>query len=76
MYQEFFSRSTLLVWPLIGLLLCVALFVGVLAFVFLGLRDRGRVAALAALPFGTEETIEGQTEIKSKSRSGESGRAG
>ncbi len=59
MFQEFFSRSTLLVWPLVGLLISVAFFVGVLAFVFLGLRDRGRVSELAALPFGdNEETVE------------------
>jgi len=59
MFQEFFSRSTLLVWPLIGLLLSVAFFVGVLAFVFLGLRDRKRIDHLASLPFAAEETVEG-----------------
>jgi hypothetical protein len=64
MFQDFFSRSTLMVWPLVGLLLSVAFFVGVLAFVFLGLRDRGRVAELAALPFDTEETIDAQGAIQ------------
>jgi hypothetical protein len=64
MFQDFFSRSTLMVWPLVGLLLSVAFFVGVLAFVFLGLRDRGRVAELAALPFDTEETIDDQGAIQ------------
>lgn len=76
MFQEFFSRSTLLVWPLIGLLLSVAFFVGVLAFVFLGLRDRGRVAELAALPFVTEETSEGQGEIQGEIQARRMGRAG
>ncbi len=58
MFQEFFSRSTLLVWPLVGLLLSMAFFAGVLAFVFLGLRDRRRIDELAALPFVAEETVD------------------
>ncbi|MBK8167399.1 MAG: hypothetical protein IPK64_15760 [bacterium] len=57
MFQEFFSRSTLLAWPLAGLLLSVTFFVGVLAFVFLGLRDRRHVHDLASLPFDAEETV-------------------
>ena len=56
MFQEFFSRSALLAWPLAGLLVSVAFFVGVLAFVFLGLRDRKRIDELAALPFANEDT--------------------
>lgn len=64
MFQEFFSRSTLLVWPVMGLLISVAFFVGVLAFVFLGLRDRRHVSELAALPFETEETIEGAVGLR------------
>ncbi len=63
MFQEFFSRSSQLVWPLIGLLLSVVFFVGVLAYVFLGLRDRGHIGQLAALPFETEETSEGPAAI-------------
>lgn len=59
MFQDFFSRSTLLSWPLMGLLLSVAFFVGVLAFVFLGLRDRRHVTELASLPFDIDETVEG-----------------
>lgn len=58
MFQEFFARSTLLVWPLVGLLLSLAFFAGVLAFVFLGLRDRRRIDELAALPFVTEEIVD------------------
>jgi hypothetical protein len=57
-FQEFFSRSTLLAWPLAGLLLSVTFFVGVLAFVFLGLRDRRHVHDLASLPFDAEETVD------------------
>ena len=58
MFQEFFSRSTLLAWPLAGLLLSITFFVGVLAFVFLGLRDRRHVQDLASLPFDAEETVD------------------
>lgn len=58
MFQEFFSRSTLLAWPLVGLLLSVTFFIGVLAFVFLGLRDRRHVHDLASLPFDADETVE------------------
>ena len=43
MFQEFYAKSDLLVWPLIGLLIFVVVFVGVLAYVFLGLRDKKRV---------------------------------
>lgn len=57
MFQEFFSRSTLLAWPLVGLLLSVTFFVGVLAFVYLGLRDRRHVQELASLPFAAEESV-------------------
>jgi hypothetical protein len=71
MFQEFFSRSSHLVWPLMGLLLSVAFFIGVLAYVFLGLRDRKHISRLAALPFDTEETSEGPVAIKA----GQIGRA-
>ena len=54
MFQEFFTRSDLLTWPLIGLLIFATLFVGVLAFVFLGLRDRDRIDDLAALPLAPD----------------------
>ena len=64
MFQEFFSRSTLLVWPLVGLLLSVTFFVGVLAFVFLGLRDRTRVSELASMPLDAEETVVSQAGMQ------------
>lgn len=64
MFQEFFSRSSQLVWPLMGLLLSVAFFIGVLAYVFLGLRDRGHISQLASLPFDTEETSESSVAIE------------
>jgi len=67
MFQEFFSRSTLLVWPLVGLLLSVTFFIGVLAFVFLGLRDRTRVSELASMPLDAEEIVVGQAGIQAGS---------
>ncbi len=71
MFQEFFSNSTLLAWPLVGLLLSVAFFVGVLAFVFLGLRDRTRIHELASMPLDSEETVESRDGI----HGGQTGRA-
>lgn len=71
MFQEFFSRSTLLVWPVVGLLISVAFFTGVLAFVFLGLRDRRRIDELAALPFASEDTVTDPAGIEA----GRTGRA-
>ena len=50
MYQDFFSRSDHLIWPLLGLIIFVSIFIGVLAYVFLGLRDREKIAEIAALP--------------------------
>lgn len=71
MFQDFFSRSTLLAWPMVGLLLSIALFVGVLAFVFLGLRDRRHVNDLASLPFDADETV----DVPAGTPAGQIGRA-
>lgn len=49
MFQEFFARSPLLGWPLVGLVLFMAAFLAVLFYVGRGLRDPRRVARLAAL---------------------------
>jgi|GEM_PF-1076733 len=57
MYQEFYAKSDLLIWPLIGLLIFVSIFTGVLAYVFFGLRDKGKVNALASLPFEPETLV-------------------
>jgi len=61
MFQEFFSRSDHLIWPLIGLILFVAIFLGVLAYVFFGLRDRRKVDEIAALPFEPEIPVDHET---------------
>jgi len=50
MFQDFFANSSHLIWPLMGLILFVAIFAGVLAFVFFGLRDKTKIDELAALP--------------------------
>jgi hypothetical protein len=56
MFQEYFARSLLLAWPLAGLLFFVLGFLAVLAYAGLGMRDRGRVAQLAALPLEGDGT--------------------
>ena len=61
MYQEFFARSEMLVWPLVGLMIFVSIFAGVLAYVFFGLRDKDKVAEIAALPLAQDTIEEGHT---------------
>jgi hypothetical protein len=62
MFQEFFSRSAHLGWPLVGLLMFVTLFVGVLAYVGFGLRDRRKIDDIAALPLEPEDRVDGQAD--------------
>ena len=50
MYAEFYAQNPLLFWPLVGLVIFVASFVAVLLYVAFGLRERGKVEYLAALP--------------------------
>jgi hypothetical protein len=50
MYQQFYQGSSLLIWPLVGLLLFVASFAAVLVYVIVGLRDRRSLEHLAGLP--------------------------
>lgn len=54
MFQEYFARSEHLIWPLLGLLICAAVFCGVLAYVVLGLRDARKLDRLASLPLEPE----------------------
>ena len=65
MYQEFYSGSNLLIWPLIGLLIFVSVFIGVLAYTFFGLRDKKKLEEIAALPLepdhGDDDRAEGRT---------------
>jgi hypothetical protein len=50
MFQDFFSRSELLRLPLIGMILCLAAFIGILVRHYLGLRHGESFDHLASLP--------------------------
>ncbi len=54
MFQEFYANSSHLIWPLLGLVIFVTIFIGVLAYVFFGLRDRDKIDELAALPLESD----------------------
>jgi len=56
MYQEFYDKSDLLVWPLVGLLIFVAIFAGVLAYTFFGLKNR-KIEEIAALPLANDDVL-------------------
>ena len=62
MFQDFFAKSDLLVWPVMGLLIFVLIFVGVLAYVFLGLRDKDKIDRMASLPSVPESEYEDGAE--------------
>ncbi|MEN8006125.1 MAG: CcoQ/FixQ family Cbb3-type cytochrome c oxidase assembly chaperone [Candidatus Krumholzibacteriota bacterium] len=66
MFQEFYAQSDHLIWPLIGLLIFVLFFVGVLAYVFLGLRDKEKVDRMAALPFAEDSATGDRLNIPSQ----------
>ncbi len=66
MYQDFFAKSDLLVWPLVGLLIFTSLFVGMLAYVFLGLRDRKKIDEIAALPLAPESDTDELSEGRAR----------
>ncbi len=55
MFQEYFSGSDHLIWPLLGLLIFVVIFIGVLAYVFLGLRDKDKLRDIASLPLADDD---------------------
>ncbi len=60
MFQDYFAQSYHLIWPLVGLVIFVLFFVGVLAYVFLGLRDKDKVDEIAALPLADDSTADGR----------------
>ena len=60
--EEFYAQSDLLVWPLVGLLIFVAVFAGVLAFTWFGLRDRGKLDEIAALPLEDDARTTGASD--------------
>ena len=50
MYAQFYADNPLLFWPLVGLVIFVLSFVGVLNYVVFGLRDKQKVERLARMP--------------------------
>ncbi len=62
MYQEFFAKSDHLIWPLLGLVIFVSIFLGVLAYVFFGLRDKSKIESVANLPLEDNEVITPRAE--------------
>jgi hypothetical protein len=65
MFKEYFSGNEHLVWPVLGLILFVTIFIGVLGYVFFGLRDKTKVDAMASLPFEPEIPVNDETREKS-----------
>jgi hypothetical protein len=55
MFHDFYAQSRHLIWPLLGLLIFLAGFAGVLIYVLFGLRDPERVRRLARLPLESDE---------------------
>jgi cbb3-type cytochrome oxidase subunit 3 len=66
MFQDYFAQSDHLIWPLIGLVIFVLLFVGVLAYVFLGLRDKEKVDEIAALPLAEDSATDNRMDVSSQ----------
>jgi len=62
MFQEFFARSDLLAWPVVGLIIFLSLFCGVVAFVWLGLRDGKKIDEVSALPLERDDVNEDRSE--------------
>ncbi len=65
MFQNYFAQSDLLIWPLIGLIIFLASFVGVVLYVGIGLRDRKKREHLSRLPLQTDSRV---TETESERR--------
>lgn len=55
MFQEFYSKSDMLAWPVVGLLIFATIFIGVLAYVFFGLRDKDKIDEISSLPLNDDE---------------------
>ncbi|HPF70339.1 MAG TPA: hypothetical protein PLQ13_06700 [Candidatus Krumholzibacteria bacterium] len=66
MFQEFYARSEMLVWPLIGLLIFLSVFAGVLAYTFFGLRDKRKLEDIAALPLEADHEIDSLAEGRAR----------
>ena len=66
MFQEYFADSEHLIWPLVGLVIFVMLFVGVLAYVFFGLRDKDKVDEIAALPLFEDSATDDRLNVSNQ----------
>ncbi len=55
MFQDYFTGSNHLIWPLLGLVIFGSLFLGVLAYVFFGLRDPDKLRDIASLPLASDD---------------------
>lgn len=62
MFQEFYAKSDLLIWPLVGLVIFIAIFLAVLGYVFIGLKSKEKVDKIAALPLDNENEIDAHAE--------------
>ena len=61
--KEYYSQSDLLNWPVAGLFIFVTIFIGVLAYVIFGLRDKKKISEITSLPLELdtgEDQIEGR----------------
>jgi hypothetical protein len=61
MYADFYAQNPLLFWPLVGLVIFAVSFCAVLLYVTLGLRERGKVEYLAALPLAADAELSVET---------------
>ena len=61
MFQQFYANNPLLFWPLVGLVIFLVSFAGAMLYVFIGLRDKEKVAQLAGLPLESDGVSRAQT---------------
>ena len=66
MFLDFLSRSDLLIWPIIGLVIFMAVFVGVLVQVAVSGRRPQVLADLTALPLSDDERPHDSREVESR----------
>ena len=62
MFQEFYDKSDLLAWPLVGLVIFIAIFLAVLGYVFVGLKNKSKVDEIAGLPLEPEIEYDAHAE--------------
>ena len=57
MFQEFYSGTDLLIWPLVGMGLFLLSFIGVLLYVFFVMRKGRNLDRIASLPLEDDNLI-------------------